>query len=98
MEFFEDIWVLCPKSIPRPSSLYVPILQLIEASIVKLTYCNREEIESEKVWVWHNAENDADYCFDKHEQVRFRVEGEIWNDQASKQQAEPKAPYLIIVS
>ncbi|KAF2228930.1 putative DNA-directed RNA polymerase III [Viridothelium virens] len=61
--------------------------------------------ESEGVWMWNSQNGDAAY--DESEQVRFRVEREVWNNQtlsgppprsSSTQREERRAPYIIIAS
>lgn len=39
----------------------------------------------EKVWVW-TSEDGVKFHFDKNERVRFRIEEEIWQDQAADEE------------
>ncbi|KAI9657749.1 MAG: DNA-directed RNA polymerase III subunit rpc25 [Bathelium mastoideum] len=64
--------------------------------------------ETEQVWAWQVEGGDPAF-YDNNEQVRFRVEREIWNDltpdkpqvlasAARPQQVEARSPYIIIAS
>jgi DNA-directed RNA polymerase III subunit RPC8 len=66
-------------------------------------------VPREKVWFWvHESGNE--YYYEAKERVRFRVESEVWCDQApgppkqvneddkDASETEKKVPYTIIVS